>query len=118
MMLKAARRFACSMRGDMRGRSSYARLHLANYDPGAQLATDPILEWARAVWDGFANKRDIETAWRALTSMVQHTRLEEFEDQPEQLLRRHFGYAGSSLRHTYSLTGMGANWTCGKRARW
>ena len=28
---------------------------------------------------------------RFQTSMVQHTRLEEFEDQPEQLLRRLFG---------------------------
>ena len=29
-MIKAARRFACSVRGDMRGRSSFARLNLAN----------------------------------------------------------------------------------------
>ena len=64
-MIRAARRFACSVRGEMRGRSSYARLHLAKYDPGAQLATDPILEWSRAVWDSFANRRDLEAAWRA-----------------------------------------------------
>ena len=49
----------------MRGRSSYARLRLADYDPGSQLASDPILEWARAVWDNFANANNLEAAWRA-----------------------------------------------------
>ena len=32
----------------MRGRSSYARLTLANYDPDLQLATDPLVDWAKA----------------------------------------------------------------------
>ena len=55
--LRAARSFACAVRGEMRGRCTFARLALARYDPGAVLVTDPLLEWARAAWDGVAAKR-------------------------------------------------------------
>ena len=62
-MLKAARKFACGVRGDMRGRSSYARLRLADYDPGSQLATDPIFEWAR---EQFGTTSPTQRIWKPL----------------------------------------------------
>ena len=46
-MLKAAWSFACAVRGE-RGRKSFARLALAKYDPGIQLATYPLVDWAKA----------------------------------------------------------------------
>ena len=49
--VKAARRFALSAVGECRGRSAFARLQLAEFDIGAVMALDPILAWARAVWD-------------------------------------------------------------------
>ena len=73
--LKAARSFVCGARGEMRGRCTFARLRLASYDPGALLATDPILDWAKAVWDGLASEDDMHVAWRrALPTIASATR--------------------------------------------
>jgi ribonuclease HI len=68
--LKAVRRFACRVQGEMRGRCTFARLALARYDPGVSLATDPILDWARAVWDELVDTADLQITWqRALPAM-------------------------------------------------
>ena len=45
----AARRASCAAMGSMKGRSSFARLQLADFDVGAVMAVDPILAWAKAV---------------------------------------------------------------------
>jgi ribonuclease HI len=62
--LKTARRFSCAAAGEMRGRSSFARLQLASYDVGALMAIDPVIEWSRAVWDGLVPREDLRLAWR------------------------------------------------------
>ena len=61
----AARSFACAVRGEMRGRCTYARLALASYDPGTALVTDSLLEWARAAWDERGCRDDMTVAWKA-----------------------------------------------------
>ena len=48
-MIKQARRTTCSAISELRGRSQFARLKLTDYDIGALMATDPIIEWAKAV---------------------------------------------------------------------
>ena len=62
--IRAVRRFSCAVQGEMRGRSTFARLQLASFDIGASMAVDPIVEWARAVWDGLACPEDMRAAWR------------------------------------------------------
>ena len=62
--LKAVRGFACAVRGEMRGRSTFARLEIARYDPGAICATAPIVDWAKAVWDGFVAADDLRAVWK------------------------------------------------------
>ena len=62
--LKAVRGFACAVRGEVRGRSSFARLELAGYDPGADMAVGPIVEWARAVWDNLVPKDELHLVWK------------------------------------------------------
>ena len=69
-IVKSARRFSCAVRGEMRGRSAFARLQLAAFDVGALMATDPLLEWARAVWDGLVSDDDLRAAWRRAMSTV------------------------------------------------
>jgi ribonuclease HI len=62
--LQTARRFSCAAAGEMRGRSAFARLQLAAYDVGALMAIDPLVEWAKAVWDGLVPREDLRIAWR------------------------------------------------------
>ena len=68
--IRAARRFSCAVGGEMRGRSAFARLQLAGYDVGAQMATDPISSWAKAVWDNFGGKDNLAVAWRRAMTTV------------------------------------------------
>ena len=62
--IRMVRRFSCNLQGEMRGRSTFARLQLAAYDAGADLAVAPIYEWARAVWDGLVDKGDLQVTWQ------------------------------------------------------
>ena len=48
----------------MRGRSSFARLALANYDVGALMGTDPIVEWSRSAWDGLVSNGMLASTWK------------------------------------------------------
>ena len=43
----------------MRGRSTFARLALARYDAGGLMATEPIVQWAKAVWDVLVPSEDM-----------------------------------------------------------
>ena len=62
--IRAARGFSCQAVGEMRGRSTFARLSLAGYDVGALMATDPIVDWACAVWDGTEGVDTLACAWK------------------------------------------------------
>ena len=62
--LKAVRGFACAVRGEVRGRSSFARLLLAGYDPGVGMAVSPILDWAKAIWDDLVHHEELQTVWK------------------------------------------------------
>ena len=62
--VRAARRFSCAVAGEMRGRSSFARLQLAAFDVGTLMATGPTVEWAKAVWEGLVGRDDLRAAWR------------------------------------------------------
>ena len=62
--LRAVRNFSCGAIGEMRGRSTFARLTLASYDVGALMATDPIVQWAKAVWDRLVVKEDMRDSWK------------------------------------------------------
>ena len=68
--LKAIRGFACAVRGEMRGRSTFARLELARYDPGAGGAVAPIVDWANAIWDSVAPQVDLELVWKRAHSLI------------------------------------------------
>ena len=63
-------RFSCVVMVDMPGRSAFARLQLASYDVGAQMATDPIHAWARAVLDQLAGADEIRAAWQAVRTVA------------------------------------------------
>ena len=62
-LVKQVRQFSCSVEGDMRGKSAFGRLQLSGYDIGTSLATDPIIAWAKAIWDEFAPKDIMQAAW-------------------------------------------------------
>ena len=62
--LKAMRGFACAVRGELRGRSTFARLELAKYDPAAECAIAPIVEWAKALWDNVVSDADMALVWK------------------------------------------------------
>ena len=62
--IKAARSFSCNAFGEMRGKSSFARLALSSYDIGALMATDPITDWAKAVWDSLVSRDDMRVSWK------------------------------------------------------
>ena len=63
-LVQRARRFACSVEGNMRGRSAFGRTQLSGYDLGGQMALDPLLAWSRAVWDAFVPTQQLHLAWR------------------------------------------------------
>ena len=63
--IQSARRITCTSISEMRGRSQFGRLQLAEYDVGALMATDPLVEWAKGVWDGLASRKMMAVAWRA-----------------------------------------------------
>ena len=67
---KKVRGFACSVKGELRGRSTFARLRLENYDPAAGMAIGPIVEWAKAIWDGVVSKGDIQIVWQQAHSTM------------------------------------------------
>jgi len=48
----------------MRGRSAFARVRLAGFDSGAIMAISPIIDWAKAVWDGLVLGDGLQAAWR------------------------------------------------------
>ena len=58
------RGFACAVRGEARGRSTVARLELAGYDPAADMAIRPIVGWARALWDSFVPRNELQLVWK------------------------------------------------------
>ena len=62
--IKAARGFSCQALGEMRGKSTFGRLSLANYDVGGVMATDPIVEWAKAGWDGTESGNLMTSTWK------------------------------------------------------
>ena len=62
-LVRRVRRFSCSVTGNMHGRSAFARLQLSGFDVGKIMANDPIFFWADAVWDGFVDDKDLESAW-------------------------------------------------------
>ena len=64
------RRFACAVQGEMRRRSPFGRLKLAKYDPAKLMAIDPIVDWARAWWDGVVGCDDLEIAWKTASVQV------------------------------------------------
>ena len=68
--ITAARSFACNALGKMAGRCGIARLTLAKYDPGAELALKPILDWARACWERWVPRTDMAKAWRGAMTGV------------------------------------------------
>ena len=70
--LKAIRGFACSVRGEMRGRSTFARLELAKYDPGTECAVGPILEWAKAIWDEAVSHEELRVVWKQAHCLIAH----------------------------------------------
>ena len=63
--VKAVRSFSCNAIGEIRGRSTFARLTLAGYDAGGLMAIDPIVHWARAAWDQIATPDDMRVSWKA-----------------------------------------------------
>ena len=69
-VIKAARRFACGAFEECRGRSAFARLQLADFDIGALLALDPVIEWAKAVWDGSVERQELKDAWKGAMTTV------------------------------------------------
>ena len=69
-VIAKVRRFACAVRGQMGRRSAFARLKLAQYDPGMLLAVDPIVDYAKAVWDGLVSKAELQDAWRRAMTTV------------------------------------------------
>ena len=73
--LKAVRGFACAVRGEARGRSTFARLELAGYDPGADMAIGPITDWAKAVWDEFVSRDELQVVWKEAHCKVAVSRL-------------------------------------------
>ena len=62
--IKAVRSFACNAIGEMRGKSTFARLTLADYDAGGLMAIDPIVQWAKAVWDGLVPRDGMRCSWK------------------------------------------------------
>ena len=68
--LKKVRGFACAVKGEMRGRSTFARLELARFDPGAACAISPIVEWARAIWDSTAKCEDLRVVWQRAHTLI------------------------------------------------
>ena len=68
--IKAVRGFSCQVRGEMRGRCTFARLEVAGYDVGAEMATDPIISWAAAAWDGRVTDSDRFITWRRAHGVV------------------------------------------------
>ena len=117
--LRAARSFACAVRGEMRGRCTFARLALARSDPGLVLATDPLLEWACAAWDGSSCEEDMAVVWRAAVQLAGTV------DRPFQAVKGPAGAmvasegrsVGKSLPLSCSSTDRMSYSTCGKSAR-
>ena len=68
--IKAVRGSACALKGELRGRSTFARLQLAGYDAGSDLTIGPIFEWAKACWDGLASKETLQVTWQRAQCVV------------------------------------------------
>ena len=64
-VIKAVRSFSCNALGEMRGKSTFARVTLGGYDAGAVMAIDPILHWAKAIWDVLVPRQRLEISWKA-----------------------------------------------------
>ena len=62
--IKAVRGYSCAVKGELRGRPTFARLQLAGYDAGKELAIGPIIEWAKACWDGLASRETLQVTWQ------------------------------------------------------
>ena len=54
----------------MRGRSTFARLELARYNPGAECALSPIVDWAKAIWGNEASVDDLKVAWQRAHTLI------------------------------------------------
>ena len=62
--IKLVRSFSCNAVGEMRGKSTFARIALAGHDAGGLMAIDPIIQWAKAVWDGLVVRDDMAFSWK------------------------------------------------------
>ena len=69
-LVSRARRTACGSYGKMGGRSQFGRLQLAEYDIGQVMAVDPIVAWAKGVWDGLVDRQTLAKTWKAATIEV------------------------------------------------
>ena len=68
--IKVVRSFSCNALGEMRGKSTFARLVLAGYDAGGLMATEPVVQWAKAIWDKLVSPEDMAISWRAAMNNV------------------------------------------------
>ena len=68
--IQGARRLSCAAQSEMRGRSQFARLQLTGYDVGGLMAIDPIVEWAKATWDGLVDRDILKDTWKAAMGKV------------------------------------------------
>ena len=62
--IKLVRSFSCNAIGEMRGKSTFARIALAGHDAGGLMAIDPIIQWAKAVWDELVARDDMGFSWK------------------------------------------------------
>ena len=63
--VRAARRLSCTSMANMGGRSQFGRLQMAGFDVGGLMAIDPIVEWAKAIWDHLVDRDVMKVAWKA-----------------------------------------------------
>ena len=54
----------------MVGRSTFARLTITKYDPGAGLILGPLLDWARRLCDKLVTREELHDAWQEAKGSV------------------------------------------------
>ena len=62
--LAQARAFAARLHGEIRGRSSTARLVVTATDPAERYVLEPIKEWVCGIWDGLVTLEIATDAWK------------------------------------------------------
>ena len=53
-----------------KGQSTFARMTMSAYDPGLDMALEPIFAWARSVWDRAVKPEFLRDAWRLAINLV------------------------------------------------